>query len=108
MRRAVAEFPLRPDGLLVDGNKDPACKNIPTRLIIKGDRISYSIAAASILAKTLRDSLMVKLAQRYPCYGWEKNSGYGVLYQRKAIENHGINPHHRQSFKPLRAKKKSV
>lgn len=101
MRRAVGALPTVPDACLVDGNRDP-CLGIPTRLLVKGDAISLSIAAASIVAKVTRDRIMSDLALTYPAYGWEQNAGYGVPAHRDALQLVGISPHHRKSFAPIR------
>jgi ribonuclease HII len=69
--------------------------------VVKGDAISQSIAAASIVAKVRRDQLMLSLAQQYPGYGWEKNQGYPTKAHREALQNLGVTPHHRRSFKPV-------
>lgn len=100
MRRAVAQLTDRPALCLVDGNRDPEL-GCATKLVVKGDQRSLSIAAASIVAKTVRDRLMRRLAARYPDYGWEKNAGYGVPAHRNALELVGISPHHRKSFRPI-------
>lgn len=102
MRRAVAGLARRPDGVLVDGNRDPNFGSLPTRTLVKGDSRSLSIAAASIIAKVFRDRLMAKLAREFPEYGWEKNAGYGVEKHRRALGLVGITPHHRRSFAPIR------
>lgn len=98
MCRAVKRFPFTPDFVLVDGNKIPPHLSLPARAIIKGDDYSFSIAAASIIAKITRDHLMEKLSKRYPVYGWEKNAGYPTKEHRQAIESYGITKHHRVSF----------
>jgi ribonuclease HII len=100
MRRAIARLPHVPDHVLVDGNKAPGCA-MPCTTIIGGDGISLSVAAASIAAKVLRDRLMVRLAARYPEYGWATNAGYGAAVHRMAILAHGATPHHRMAFGPL-------
>jgi ribonuclease HII len=100
MRRAIARLPTTPAHVLVDGNKAPGCA-IPCTLIIGGDGISLSIAAASIAAKVLRDELMCRLAARHPAYGWEKNAGYGAAAHRAAIVAQGATRHHRMGFGPL-------
>lgn len=102
MRRAVADLKTKPDFVLVDGNKDPDF-GIPTRTIIKGDTISLSIAAASIVAKVTRDRKMCALAEDYPHYGWERNAGYGTAEHRKGLREFGVTPLHRRSFAPIRA-----
>jgi ribonuclease HII len=100
MRRAVARLPVRPDYLLIDGNRDPGA-DIPAQLIIGGDAISLSIAAASIAAKIARDSIMARLHVRYPAYAWDKNAGYAAPAHRAAILSNGPTPHHRIGFGPL-------
>lgn len=102
MGRAVKNLSVTPEYLLVDGNLDPKL-GIPTTTVIKGDSISASIAAASILAKTHRDRVMENLAQKYPQYGWEKNAGYGTKDHQNALADFGITTHHRKSFKPIKA-----
>lgn len=102
MRRAVEGLPIRPQHALVDGNKDPGF-GIPTQTIVKGDSRSLSIAAASVAAKVTRDRLMAALAKEFPAYGWEKNAGYGVRAHRAALQTHGVTPHHRRSFAPIKA-----
>ena len=102
MRRAVAGLSCRPDGALVDGNRDPNFGDLPTRTLIKGDGRSLSIAAASIVAKVFRDQLMAKLGENHPEYDWAQNAGYGVAKHRRALELVGVSPHHRKSFAPIR------
>ncbi len=97
MRRAIGRLPIVPDHVLVDGNRAPGGA-VPCTTIVGGDAISLSIAAASIAAKVLRDALMVKLAARYPAYGWAKNAGYGAAVHRAAILAHGATRHHRMGF----------
>ncbi|WP_339633785.1 ribonuclease HII [uncultured Sneathiella sp.] len=101
MRRAVAALPCPTDVALVDGNCDPKL-GIPTRLIVKGDGRSLSIAAASIVAKVTRDRKMCALAEEFPHYGWEKNAGYGTAEHRKGLRDFGVSPQHRRSFAPIR------
>jgi len=101
MRRAVAGLSIEPASCLVDGNRDPAL-GLPTRCIVKGDRLSVSIAAAGILAKVARDRIMADLAREFPAYGWERNAGYSVPAHRDALRLVGISPHHRKSFAPVR------
>ena len=101
MRRAVAGLDKLPSVALVDGNKDPGLK-MPTQTLIKGDARSLSIAAASIIAKVFRDTLMKKLAKDYPDYGWDQNAGYGVPNHMAALRLVGASPHHRRSFAPIR------
>jgi ribonuclease HII len=101
MRRALDALPIKPSGALVDGNRDPDL-GIPTDLIIKGDQRSIAISAASILAKTHRDTVMKKLSQSCPGYGWETNMGYGTKAHQQALKSLGITPHHRKNFAPVR------
>lgn len=98
MHRAVAGLSLRPQQLLVDGNRFEAFEGIPHRCIIQGDGKYRSIAAASILAKTHRDALMAALHREDPRYGWAVNKGYPTADHRAAIASHGPAPHHRSSF----------
>ena len=86
---------------LVDGNREPDLP-VPCHTLIKGDQLSLSIAAASIMAKQARDRLMGELAQTYPHYGWQTNQGYGTKAHSDGLEAHGISPHHRQSFAPIK------
>lgn len=100
MERAVLALPYIPDAILVDGNHgfNAPCMVQP---VIKGDSISLSIAAASIIAKVTRDRLMEELAQSFPYYGWEKNVGYGTKAHQEGMQQYGITQHHRKSFKPV-------
>ena len=102
MQRAVGNLSINPDHALIDGNQD---LQLPcsTQTVVKGDSISLSIAAASIIAKVTRDNIMQTLANDFPHYGWERNSGYGTKEHQEALSKHGITPHHRQSFKPIAA-----
>ena len=101
MERAVAGLKVAADYVLVDGNKIPAAFGLDAEAIVKGDARSLSISAASIVAKTWRDRLMVDLAQQHPGYGWEKNAGYGTKIHMEGLRNLGVTPHHRRSFKPI-------
>jgi len=101
MRRAVAALGLAPDIALVDGNIAPPL-SCPVQTVVKGDALSFSIAAASVVAKVTRDRLMRALAQRYPGYGWETNVGYATAEHGEAIRRLGVTPHHRRSFAPVR------
>lgn len=101
MERAVAALDPPPDYLLIDGNLLPRGLTIPAQAIIKGDARSVSISAASIVAKTCRDRLMVDLAQQHPGYGWKTNAGYPTPAHKKALQSLGVTPHHRRSFKPV-------
>ena len=100
MRRAVVRLPIRPAVALVDGNQAPELP-CPARLIIDGDELSLSIAAASIFAKVTRDRLMAALSRRHPGYGWDHNAGYGTDEHRQALVRLGLTPHHRRSFRPV-------
>jgi ribonuclease HII len=106
MHLALEQLSIRPELLLIDGNRFTPYENIPFQCIIKGDGIFASIAAASILAKTYRDAYMQQLHEEFPHYLWKKNKGYGTPEHRKAIEEHGICHHHRKSFNilPLQTK----
>ena len=101
MVRAVAALNLPVDHVLIDGNAMPQGLPCPGECVVKGDARSLSIAAASIIAKTQRDRIMVDLAQQYPGYGWDKNAGYPTKAHRAALQNLGVTPHHRRSFKPV-------
>lgn len=90
-----------PDYILVDGNRFHPYQDIPHQCIIKGDNHFLNIAAASILAKTYRDELMITLHQKYPEYEWGNNKGYPTQQHRAAIRNYGLTPYHRKSFKQL-------
>ncbi|WP_291779366.1 ribonuclease HII [Cecembia sp.] len=99
MTRAVKNLNIKPDHLLVDGNRFKSNIDIPYSCIVKGDGKFASIAAASILAKVYRDELMEKMAMQYPGYGWEKNAGYPTKLHREGIIKLGLTPIHRKSFK---------
>jgi len=101
MRRAVLRLPLLPDLALVDGNQPPALP-CPVRCCIGGDGLSLSIAAASIVAKVVRDRVMERLAARYPAYGWAGNAGYGTALHRAALHRVGACRHHRMGFGTVR------
>jgi len=100
MRRAVERLPVAPAIALVDGNQPPdlAC---PVRAVVRGDAISLSIAAASIIAKVTRDRRMAQLARAHPGYGWETNAGYGTPEHLQGLVRLGVTPHHRRSFRPV-------
>lgn len=88
----------KPDFLLIDGNRFYNETDIPYQTFVKGDATFMSIAAASVLAKTHRDEIMVHLHEEYPAYGWDRNKGYPTAAHYEAIEKHGVTPHHRRSF----------
>ena len=100
MSRAAANLPLRPEACIVDGTIKPKLR-APAYTVVKGDAKSFSIAAASIIAKTTRDRMMRELAREFPHYAWEKNKGYGAPAHRAGLESHGVTPHHRRSFAPI-------
>lgn len=101
MHRAIEGLSRQPQHLLIDGNRFQKYQNIPHRCIVKGDSKYYSIAAASVLAKTHRDELMANLALRFPEYYWNTNVGYPTRAHRKAIEHFGVTPLHRRTFQLL-------
>jgi len=101
MAEALAALPVPPAHALIDGNRPPKSP-VPCTALVGGDSKSLSIAAASILAKVMRDRLMTKLAERYPAYGWERNAGYPTPAHKAALESIGASPHHRMGFAPLR------
>lgn len=107
MHLAIEQLSLRPGLLLIDGNRFKPYPCIPHECIIKGDGKFYSIAAASVLAKTYRDNLMTRLAAQYPQYGWESNVGYPTPVHKNAIKQHGLTPWHRRSFR-WKIKEKSL
>jgi ribonuclease HII len=98
MHRAIAQLTLKPEHLLIDGNRFNAFPQIPHTCIVEGDGKYLSIAAASILAKTYRDDYMDILHQEYPCYGWLTNKGYPTMFHRQAIGEAGICCYHRKTF----------
>ena len=102
MRRAVMSLPVQPRAILVDGNKLPYHLPCPARAIIDGDAISRSIAAASIVAKVVRDRIMDSLADSYPGFGWEHNRGYSTPDHKEALNRLGVTPHHRRTFATVR------
>ena len=103
MKRAVENAKIKPDMVLIDGNREPKDFGYKTKAIIKGDAKSYSISGASILAKVYRDRLMEDMAKKYPYYGFEKNAGYGTKAHIEGLEKYGITPEHRKSYAPIKA-----
>lgn len=101
MHRAVDKLKIRPQHLLIDGNKFSPYPDIPHTTIVKGDATYMNIAAASILAKTYRDDYMSALAKEYPQYDWESNKGYPTAKHRAAIREYGTTPYHRMSYNLL-------
>lgn len=99
MHRAIDMLAIRPEALLIDGNRFTPYPGIPHTCIVKGDGKMMSIAAASILAKTHRDEYMRNIAAEYPQYGWEVNKGYPTRAHRTAIEEFGATPYHRMTFR---------
>jgi len=100
MRRAFESLPIQPAHAIIDGNLKPGLP-VPETTIVEGDHLSYSIAAASILAKVARDKMMRELAQEHSRYGWDHNMGYGTKEHLAAIDTYGLTPHHRTSFRPV-------
>ncbi len=101
MERALAELQPPPDYALVDGNKLPSLP-CAAESVVKGDSRSLSIAAASIVAKVTRDRIMAGLADKFPGYGWERNSGYGTVEHKAALTRWGVTDQHRKSYAPIR------
>ena len=101
MQRAVERLSIRPDHLLIDGNKFNPYPGITHNTIVKGDATYMSIAAASILAKTYRDDYMLRIAKEYPMYDWQSNKGYPTAKHRAAIREYGTTPYHRMTFNLL-------
>ena len=101
MHRALDQLCLRPEAVIVDGNRFKPYQDLPFTTIVKGDGKYLSIAAASVLAKTYRDDYMLSLAKEYPQYDWQSNMGYPTKKHRQAIRDHGITPYHRKSYNLL-------
>lgn len=97
MERALAQLQVRPNLALIDGNREREF-GVPVQTVVKGDSLSASIAAASVLAKVTRDDLMMELAQQYPQYGFEIHKGYGTKAHYEALRQYGASPIHRKSF----------
>lgn len=98
MNRAIDGLSPKPDMALIDGNKEPRGAKLPCRTVIKGDSLSCSIAAASVIAKVTRDRLMTEYAKEYPQYGFDKHKGYGTAAHYRAVDESGLCPIHRPSF----------
>ncbi|MDR0799572.1 MAG: ribonuclease HII [Dysgonamonadaceae bacterium] len=98
MHRALDQLTLRPQHLLIDGNRFKKYQDIPHTTIVKGDGKYLSIAAASILAKTHRDAYMLRLHEEFSHYDWKNNKGYPTVKHRQGIQQYGTTPHHRMSF----------
>ncbi|MFV0392015.1 MAG: ribonuclease HII [Paludibacteraceae bacterium] len=101
MHKAIDGLNIKPEFIIVDGNKFKTYQDIPHQTIVKGDGKYLSIAAASVLAKTHRDEMMQKLHDEYPQYGWNKNKAYPTPKHRKAIAELGVTPYHRMSYRLL-------
>jgi ribonuclease HII len=101
MHRAVDQLKLRPEHLLIDGNRFRQYRDLPHTTVVKGDGKYMSIAAASVLAKTYRDDYMNRLAEEYPQYDWKNNKGYPTKKHREAIRAYGTTPYHRMSYNLL-------
>ena len=101
MHRAVDALEVRPEHLLIDGNKFTPYPGITHNTVVKGDATFMSIAAASILAKTYRDDYMMRIAEEFPMYDWQNNKGYHTTKHRAAIREHGTTPYHRMTFNLL-------
>lgn len=101
MHRALDQLMVRPEAIIVDGNRFTPYHDVPYATIVKGDGKYQAIAAASILAKTFRDDYMNRLAIEYPYYDWQKNKGYPTRAHREGIRLHGITPYHRKSYNLL-------
>lgn len=101
MHRAVDQLKLRPEHLLIDGNRFKKYQDVPHTTVVKGDGKYMAIAAASVLAKTYRDDYMNRLAEEYPQYDWDSNKGYSTKKHREAIRLYGTTPYHRMSYNLL-------
>ena len=101
MKRAILGLRIKPDFVLIDGNKNPEGLESNFETMIKGDSKSLSIAAASIVAKITRDRIMSRLDKEFPGYNWSQNAGYPTKMHKSAILDIGITPYHRRSFKPV-------
>ena len=101
MHRALDQLAVRPEAVIVDGNRFKKYRDLPHTTIVKGDGKYMAIAAASILAKTYRDDYMKQLAEEYPQYDWQSNKGYPTRKHREAIRQHGTTPYHRMSYNLL-------
>lgn len=108
MHRALDQLQVRPEAIIVDGNRFKPYHDLPHTTIVKGDGKFLSIAAASILAKTYRDDDMLRLAQEYPDYDWQHNMGYPTRKHREAIRQHGVTPYHRRTFNLLGAEELTI
>lgn len=101
MHKALGKLNTKPEHIIIDGNRFKPFQNIDYKTIVKGDSKYFSIAAASVLAKTYRDDFMIEAHNKYPEYNWKKNKGYPTKEHRMAIEKFGISPYHRKTFRLL-------
>ncbi|MGP1473496.1 MAG: ribonuclease HII [Prevotella intermedia] len=108
MHRALDALSIRPEAIIVDGNRFKPYRDVPYTTIVKGDGKYLSIAAASILAKTYRDDYMKAIAEEFPQYDWRSNKGYPTKKHRAAIKEYGISPYHRKSFTLLPPEELSI
>jgi len=99
MHRAIVQLSVKPEFLIVDGNRFTPYSGIEHKCVIGGDGIYTAIAAASVLAKTERDAFMIRLHEEHPQYGWDKNKAYATQMHREALNKFGISPYHRKSFR---------
>lgn len=99
MHKALGKLNTKPEHIIIDGNRFKPFQNIDYKTIVKGDSKYFSIAAASVLAKTYRDDFMIEAHNKYPEYNWKKNKGYPTKEHRMAIEKFGISPYHRKTFR---------
>ena len=101
MKRAITKLNMKPNLVLIDGNKLPNLKNYNLKYVIKGDKKISAISAASIIAKVTRDKFITKLSKNFKKYGWEVNFGYGTKLHLKALKKYGVTKHHRKTFSPI-------
>ena len=101
MKRAIEKLKIKPNLILIDGNKSPEIKNYLIKTVVKGDQKIKEISAASIIAKVSRDKLMKKISHKFKNYKWDSNAGYGTKDHIKAIKKYGITRFHRKTFKPI-------
>ncbi len=102
MKRAIEALPVKPTIALIDGNRTPKGLAMPAEAIVKGDDKVPEISAASILAKTARDAVMMELHAQHPEYGFDRHKGYPTAYHLQQLEKHGVSPVHRRSYAPVR------
>ncbi len=102
MEQCANDLPIKPDFIYIDGNRIPPALPCDAEAVVKGDSKIKEIGCASIIAKVYRDKIMEQLANEFPHYGWETNSGYGSKKHLDAIQKYGVTTHHRQSFAPVR------